>query len=155
MKVMSRAWEIAREGYNLFGGKVRDYLSESLRIAWKEKKEMEKAFTAANLIDRINELEGMGFKRWTKNGMDRMYINADILGLECDHYKSGRISDATFGGQHVSNAEALRIMGAKTYIDLNAKVLVSSHYGCFAAALNLLGIVPSTKEGIDQRYAFA
>ena len=33
-KVMVKAWEIAREGQKKFGGKVSEYLSEALKIAW-------------------------------------------------------------------------------------------------------------------------
>lgn len=34
--VMVRAWEIARTGQEQFGGKVSEYLSESLKMAWAE-----------------------------------------------------------------------------------------------------------------------
>ena len=34
--------------------------------------------------DEIERLEDMGFRRWTKGDMDRLYIDADKLGLECD-----------------------------------------------------------------------
>lgn len=34
--IMTRAWEIAKEGQNKFGGKAVDYLSESLKMAWSE-----------------------------------------------------------------------------------------------------------------------
>ncbi|WPK12218.1 hypothetical protein R6U77_00595 [Lysinibacillus louembei] len=34
--VMIRAWEIAKEGAAKFGGKVREYFSESLKQAWSE-----------------------------------------------------------------------------------------------------------------------
>lgn len=35
---MTRAWEIAREGQKQFGGKVSEYLSEALKMAWVEAK---------------------------------------------------------------------------------------------------------------------
>jgi hypothetical protein len=34
--VMSRAWEIAKEGADIYGGKVREYFATALRLAWKE-----------------------------------------------------------------------------------------------------------------------
>lgn len=34
--VMKRAWEIAREGQNKFGGKVSEYFAVSLKMAWAE-----------------------------------------------------------------------------------------------------------------------
>ncbi len=40
--VMKRAWEIAKEGQSKFGGKVSEYLSESMKIAWAESKQDEK-----------------------------------------------------------------------------------------------------------------
>jgi len=33
-KLMKKAWDIARKAMKNFGGKVREYLSESLRTAW-------------------------------------------------------------------------------------------------------------------------
>lgn len=39
---MTRAWEIAKEGQSNFGGKVNEYLSESLKMAWAETKTMPK-----------------------------------------------------------------------------------------------------------------
>jgi hypothetical protein len=35
-KVMVRAWEIAREGVQKFGGKVKEYFAVALKLAWKE-----------------------------------------------------------------------------------------------------------------------
>ena len=37
--VMVRAWEIAKEGQVKFGGSVRQYFAEALRMAWKEAKQ--------------------------------------------------------------------------------------------------------------------
>lgn len=34
--VMTRAWEIAKEGQRKFGGKVKEYFAQALRIAWAE-----------------------------------------------------------------------------------------------------------------------
>lgn len=39
-QVMKRAWELAKKGVKNFGGKVREYLSSSLVIAWEEIKNM-------------------------------------------------------------------------------------------------------------------
>lgn len=33
--IMANAWEIARNGQRKFGGKVKDYFAEALRISWK------------------------------------------------------------------------------------------------------------------------
>jgi len=43
-QIMKRAWEIAREGQRKFGGKVSEYFTISLKLAWKEvRTSMEKA----------------------------------------------------------------------------------------------------------------
>lgn len=34
MNVMKRAWEIAKEGQKKFGGKVKEYFAQALRMAW-------------------------------------------------------------------------------------------------------------------------
>ena len=36
--IMTRAWEIAREGQVKFGGKVSEYFAEALKMAWAEAK---------------------------------------------------------------------------------------------------------------------
>ncbi|MBU5341323.1 hypothetical protein [Caldifermentibacillus hisashii] len=33
--IMSNAWDIARRGQKKYGGKVKDYFAEALRISWK------------------------------------------------------------------------------------------------------------------------
>ena len=87
----------------------------------------------------IEELTELGFKRWQKNGMDRMYINASTLGLSCTYYKTGNISGADFCGKLISNSEAYRMKGAKTYIDLKLGRLVSDNARLAAAAADLIG----------------
>lgn len=66
----------------------------------------------------IKALEEKGFKRWTKGTMDRLYVNADKLGLDCCYNKSGRVLGATFNDEHVSNTHASEMLTAKTYIDV-------------------------------------
>lgn len=46
MNVMVRAWEIAREGQNKFGGKVKEYFAQALKMAWAEKKNQGKEVVA-------------------------------------------------------------------------------------------------------------
>lgn len=38
-EIMKRAWEIARQGAEKFGGKAIEYIAEALRMAWKEAKQ--------------------------------------------------------------------------------------------------------------------
>ncbi|QBX16201.1 hypothetical protein Javan237_0003 [Streptococcus phage Javan237] len=74
-EIMTRAWEIAKQGQSKFGGKVSEYISEALKKAWfeyrSEKEENTSAkmevvlaklrknqkFTIATLIEQSHELE--------------------------------------------------------------------------------------------------
>jgi len=47
-KLMKKAWDIARKAMKNFGGKVREYLSESLRTAWSIMK-----MGTAELIEKL------------------------------------------------------------------------------------------------------
>ena len=75
--------------------------------------------------ERINKLIDKGFKRWTKGNYDRLYINADKLGLEYVLYKTGNIFSATFKGRRISNNKASRMRHAKTYIDIKTEEIYS------------------------------
>ena len=88
----------------------------------------------------IADLESKGFKRWQKNGMDRMYINASALGLTCTYYKTGSIHSAEFNGNSISNSEGYRLKAAKTYIDLNENKIVSDSPMLAAAVADILDI---------------
>ncbi len=66
----------------------------------------------------IEKLEAKGFKRWTKNGHDRLYANATSFGLVCEYYKTGNVKNAEFNGESISNCCARRLMSAKIYIDI-------------------------------------
>ena len=66
----------------------------------------------------IKRLEDLGFKRWEKNGLDRLYINAKDIGLECDYYKTGNVHYATFRGEHISNTRAREMLCSKTFVDV-------------------------------------
>lgn len=119
-KVMTRAWEIAREAVVNFGGKAVEYIAEALKMAWAEVKEVR--YTVEDLID-------MGAKRWQKAGYDRLYLNnagIKLAGLEVSRYNTGNISNATLKGEKISNSAAGRIIGSlnKAYINLSTGKLV-------------------------------
>lgn len=78
--------------------------------------------------EMIAKYEGMGFKRWTKGDMDRLYINAKELGLECEYYKTGNVSYAEFKGEKISNSRATEMLAAKTYIDIKTGKGFSTNY---------------------------
>ena len=56
-KVMVRAWEIAREAVNKFGGKVKEFFQQALIMAWQEVKEVkiEKVTTINTRSAKLNE----------------------------------------------------------------------------------------------------
>lgn len=133
-KIMTRAWEIAKfHGYSI---------SYGLKRAWTEaKKAMELTAARSHSIfseEKIAELEAKGFSRWTKYGKDRMYIDADKLGLELDFYKSGHIHSALFNGECISNSKARTLWGAKTYIDLMTGKVYSTCEKLLEAATALM-----------------
>lgn len=72
-------------------------------------------FTAETMV-------AIGGSRWTKNDMDRVYINnwARFIGLEVSTYNTGNISSATLDGERISNSEAGRLLGMveKVYFDV-------------------------------------
>lgn len=108
-EIMSNAWKIAKEGQKAFGGKVREYFAQALKMAWAQ---------AKNCID-IDALEKKGFSRWTKGDMDRLYFSLEKSGaLELDYYKSGNLRAADLNGERISNAEAFRLLAVKCFIDL-------------------------------------
>ncbi len=69
--------------------------------------------------EKIKKLEEAGAKRWTKDGMDRLYINPEILGFIYEKYKTGRIAYAELNGEKISNNRMTKILFGKTYIDIN------------------------------------
>ena len=86
----------------------------------------------------IKALEDKGFKRWTKGIMDRMYINASTLGLECTYYSTGNIKSAEFKGESISNSQGRRYKAAKTYIDVKTGKVRSDYPTLQEAAEQLL-----------------
>lgn len=79
MNVMTRAWEIAKEGQAKFGGFVKEYFAMSLRAAWAELKGMVKMMKVELTSGSRN------FKSWVaritgtdaKWGLKREFINSE------------------------------------------------------------------------------
>lgn len=119
-EIMVNAWKIAREGQKAFGGKVRDYFAQALKMAWAQ---------AKNGLD-IEALEKKGFNRWTKGNLDRLYFNLEKSGdLELDYYKNGNLRAADLNGERISNAEACRLLAVKCFIDLKNGNKLVVQYG--------------------------
>lgn len=64
-------------------------------------------------------LEAKGWKRWTKDGKDRLYVDAVQLGLKVQKYGSGAVKHAEWDGEKISNRAAEQMLHARTYIDLS------------------------------------
>ena len=86
----------------------------------------------------IAALEKKGFNRWTKGNMDRLYINASMLGLELTYYKTGNVSGAWFNGEEISNTRGREYKEAKTYINIETGAVISSVSTLKDAAQELL-----------------
>lgn len=144
-EIMKRAWQITKEAMKNFGGKAYEYLAEALRMAWAEHK------APRDITERIEELEALGFKRWQKNGMDRLYVDARRIGLEVGYYKTGNISWSQFDGCSISHAEAGRMLSTKTYIDLVKREIVSGNYTLACKVADICGVA---HKGWQPRFAF-
>lgn len=149
-QVMKRAWEITYKAINEFGGNSRMYFKKALAQAWAEMKNRN------GLSDEeIARLEGLGFQRWQKGEMDRLYINASELGLKYEYHRTARtISDAWFCGENVSNNDAYAIKDAKTYINVKTGLISSTWAQNGRAAQKLTGLPldEKTTELVVKRY---
>lgn len=74
--------------------------------------------------DRL-ELERLGFKRWTKEGMDRMYIDAFDLGLRIFYDEKIQPKEASMNDVVIPLTRGLRLKEAKTYLDLATMTIIS------------------------------
>ena len=89
--------------------------------------------------EMIKALEARGFKRWAKPGYDRLYVNATVLGLDYDTYRTGNICWATFDGKEISNSQGRRYLAAKTYVDLlHGDAIVSTYDALREAAEKII-----------------
>ncbi len=66
--VMTRAWEIAREGVKKFGGKVKEYFAQALVMAWEEVKGMASRVKGTIQPIELPALEGSEKQvKWAEN----------------------------------------------------------------------------------------
>ena len=120
-KVMTRAWEIAKNAAKKFGGKAIEYIASALKMAWK----MAKGLTE----EQVRALIAKGFSRWTKYDKDRLYFDLEKAGLmEIDRYKSCRISYSEFQGEEISHSFAGELLGVKVWIDVQTGKMYSKAY---------------------------
>ena len=88
----------------------------------------------------ISDLKKKGFNRWTKGALDRLYINATELGLVVERYKTGNISYAEFRGERIGNSRGAKMIGTKTFIDINTGCIHSGDAMLAHAAADLTGL---------------
>lgn len=92
----------------------------------------------ARITDKlITKLESMGFNRWQKGSMDRLYINSTTLGLTVERYKTGNVSYAEWRGERISNSRGSALAAAKTYINVATGTLYSTSETAQEAAQEL------------------
>lgn len=105
------------------------------------------ATTAATTEKLITALEEKGFKRWTKGDKDRMYVDAETLGLKAQKYGSGAVKHAEWLGEKISNREGTAMLHAKTYLDLTDMSVHSDDSDLFAAAE---AIIEETRASLEE-----
>lgn len=73
----------------------------------------------------IDKLIARGGNRWAKGSYDRIYFDAEVLGLECDFYKSGSVSYAAINGERISNSRATELLRCRSYVDVTTGAIVT------------------------------
>ena len=71
--VMTIAWEIAREGVEKFGGNVKEYFAESLRLAWKKIKEVGKM-----IVSKWKNANGVEIEMHTEQ-VNEEWVGSDVM----------------------------------------------------------------------------
>lgn len=79
-EIMLRAWDLCEEGQGKFGGKLTDYLSAAMKIAWAEARQPEEAHGFEQWANMITREFGSGrlavrCSIWLKYGKCRIYVS--------------------------------------------------------------------------------
>lgn len=78
-KIMVKAWEIARAGAVKFGGKVKEYFAEALKMAWAETKTVTPEQAMDAFVVKFNRTIGaesdVKAAKWQKGDKLRVYFN--------------------------------------------------------------------------------
>lgn len=104
-EIMKRAWRIAKRGAEKFGGKTVEYISEALKIAWREVK--------AVMIQ--DEKMNVKYNEWKKYDKHRVYIDIDMSLVEIKNVKENEYG-------------VLRRVSASYYYDVKDKKLYRTKY---------------------------
>lgn len=80
-EIMVRAWELAKEGARVFGGKVKEYFREALRIAWEEVKTVVSVINIETVAEFLNNKGLFNYETkanvWIKHNLRRIYVTVD------------------------------------------------------------------------------
>lgn len=76
--VMKRAWEIAREGVKKFGGKVKEYFAEALKMAWAEFKKGVKKVSKSEAMRKMKK----AVKEFRKEFFDGYIAHMESKGVK-------------------------------------------------------------------------
>ena len=95
-------------------------------------------FEGSTPEEAMDALKKVGFTRWQKNGKDRLYINADSLGLEITWgNRMGQVESASFQGEDISKSYASELRRAKTYVDVKTQEIIGTDEKLKEIATNL------------------
>lgn len=104
-QIFAKAWATSRSAAVQFGGSVKSYFAESLKMVYRSIK-----------VISVEALVKIGGKHWVKNDMNRVYFNADVIAEMIDFsyntYKTGNISSACLGDKSIANGRAAKIRTA-------------------------------------------
>lgn len=103
--IMTNAWKIAREAAKKFGGKASEYISGSLKMAWKMAKGLSEK--------QIKALESKGYNHWTTDDHDRLYLN---IYKHDDMFHYGK-----WNGEEIFPAEQRAIKAIKVWINVKTR----------------------------------
>lgn len=96
--IMTTAWSLAREGAKKFGGKVREYFSAALRMAWEACKKP---------VNVVAALLAIGGNEWVKGANHRIYFNAPKKFSSLQIVRDGlAFVSATLAGEEISKRQA-------------------------------------------------
>lgn len=107
--IMKQAHANARHIQVRTGIAYRAALSQGAKQAWEVARAERAATPVAGSIE--SRLVAIGGKVWIAGDKNRIYFNnlAELLGLECEFYKTGNVSFASLNGKVISNSKGSNI----------------------------------------------
>lgn len=100
--------------------------------------------------EEIRILEERGFTRWQKGDKDRLYANAESIGLYCE-YEKGKIVRAWLNDEPIDPNDALLYKVAKGWIDTDSGKVCCQHKGLEVLIIDAL---EDTRKEISEEIRF-